>query len=83
MGFDTVLEYDIDNDSYKYLPSLPYLLKYGTSVRSGSFIYVFGGEINLAKTDRVLRMSLETLDSWEELAPMSEVGSQLMVVHYS
>ena len=86
-GFDTVLEYDIENDSIAYLPSLPHKLKYTTAVRSGNYMYVFGGWIDLVVTNRVLRISLENLDSnsttWEELTPMSEVGRNLMVVPYN
>ena len=86
-GFHTVLEYDIDNDSYTYLPSLPYNLKWTTAVRSGNYMYVFGGWIDLVVTNRVLRISLDNLDSnstaWEELTPMSEVGRNLMVVPYN
>ena len=86
-GFDSVLEYDIDNDSIVYLPSLPHTLKHTTAVRSGNYMYVFGGWIDLVVTNRVLRISLDNLDSnstaWEELTPMSEVGRNLMVVPYN
>ena len=86
-GFDSVLEYDIDNDSYAYLPSLPYNLKWTTVVKAGNYMYVFGGWIDLVVTNRVLRISLDNLDSnsttWEELTPMSEAGRNLMVVPYN
>ena len=32
-GYDTVLEYDINNDSYSYLPNLPYGLRWTTVKR--------------------------------------------------
>ena len=87
LGFDTVLEYDIKTDSYTYLPSLPFNLKWTTAVRAGNYMYVFGGWIDLVVTNRVLRISLDNLDSssttWEELIPMSEVGRNLMVVPYN
>ena len=86
-GFNSVLEYDIDNESYVYLPSLPYNLKWTTAVKAGNYMYVFGGWIDLIVTNRVLRISLDNLDSnstaWEELNPMSEVGRNLMVVPYN
>ena len=86
-GFDSVLEYDIDNDSYAYLPFLPYNLKWTTAVKAGNYMYVFGGWIDLVVTNRVLRISLDNLDSnfktWEELTPMFEVGRNLMVVPYN
>ena len=84
-GFNSVLEYDIDNDSYAYLPSLPYNLKWTTAVKAGNYMYVFGGWIDLVVTNRVLRISLDNLESnsWEELNPMSEVGRTLMVVPYN
>ena len=87
LGFDKVLEYDIDTDSYSYLPSLPYRLRWGTTVKSGNYMYVFGGWIELVVTDRVLRISLEKLDLnttiWEDLNPMTEAGRRLMVVPYN
>ena len=48
-------------------------------------MYVFGGWIELVPTDRVLRISLDNLNSnnWEEIAPMSEPGSRLMVIPYN
>ena len=87
LGFNTVLEYDIEKDSIVYLPSLPHKLKSTTAVRSGNYMYVFGGWIDLVVTNRVLRISLDNLESnstaWEELTPMSEVGRNLMVVPYN
>ena len=87
LGRHTVLEYDIENDSYAYLPPLPYNLKWTTAVRAGNYVYIFGGWIDLVVTNRVLRISLDNLDSnsttWEELTPMSEFGKTLMVVPYN
>ena len=83
--YNTVSEYDIENDTYAYLPSLPFNLQWTTAVRAGNYMYVFGGRIDQVVTDRVLRISLDNLESnsWEELNPMSEVGRTLMVVPYN
>ena len=87
LGYDTASEYDIENDSYAYLPSLPFNLSWTTAVRARNYMYVFGGWIDLVATNKVLRISLDNLDStsgtWEELTPMSEVGRNLMVVPYN
>ena len=85
LGYDTVSEYDIENDTYAYLPSLPFNLQWTAAVRARNYMYVFGGWIDQVVTNRVLRISLDNLESnsWEELNPMSEVGRTLMVVPYN
>ena len=60
-GFETVIEYDIDTDSYSYLPSLPFGLKWSKAVRSQNYMYVFGGLIELIPTNKVLRIALDSL----------------------
>ena len=60
-GYETVLEYDINTDSYSYLPSLPYGSRWSNAVRSRNYMYLFGGLIELIPTDKVLRISLDSL----------------------
>ena len=60
-GYETVLEYDIITDSYSYFPSLPYGSRWSNAVRSRNYMYLFGGLIELIPTDKVLRISLDSL----------------------
>ena len=79
---DTVVEYDIDANTYNPVQSLPDPIRRVTLVKSGGYMYSFGGYDGVSEAT-VARIALTLTSDWEKLEDMETPNYDVTVVPYN
>ena len=82
MDLDSVLEYDIDANTYNAIPSLPDPIKRTTLVNINGYMYSFGGYRG-GNQATVFRIALTLTSDWEQLEDMDTANYDITVIPYN
>mgnify|MGYP002052846870 CR=1 FL=1 len=79
---DSVVEYDIDANTYNTIQSLPEQLRRPSLVNANGYMYNFGG---VADSDfkSVNRIALTLTSDWENLDDMVTADKDMIVIPYN
>ena len=82
---DSVVEYDIDADTYNTIQSLPVPMRSSTLVNSNGYIYNFGGNRDHPWGNRasVYRIALNLTSDWEKMDDMATADEDMIVIPYN
>ena len=80
---DSVVEYDIDANTYNTIQSLPNPIRRSTLVNSNGFMYNFGGYDITGYSKSVSRIALSLTSDWEALDDMVTAGEDMIVIPYN
>ena len=80
---DSVVEYDIDANTYNTIQSLPDPLRRNTLVNSGGYMYHFGGVGGDGTVSSVSRIALALTSDWEKLDDMATADKDIAVIPYN
>ena len=79
---DSVMEYDIDANTYNTIQSLPDPIRRSTLVNKNGYMYSFGGYRSGNKAS-VFRIKLTLTDDWEKLEDMDKANYDITVIPYN
>ena len=79
---DSVVEYDIDANTYNTIQSLPDPTRRSTLINSYGYMYNFGG-YNGGYKASVSRIALSLTSDWETLDDMVTAGEDMVVIPYN
>jgi len=79
---DSVVEYDIDANTYNTIQSLPDPIRRSTLINSYGYMYNFGGYNGGSKAS-VSRIALSLTSDWETLDDMVTAGYDVVVIPYN
>ena len=79
---DSVLEYDIDANTYNAIQSLPDPIRRSTLVKNQGYMYSFGGYRSGNKAT-VFRIALTLTSDWEQLEDMDTANYDITVIPYN
>ena len=79
---DSVLEYDINSNSYNPVQSLPDPIVLASLVKKDGFMYTFGGYKSGSKKT-VARIELTLTSDWEKLEDMETANYDITVIPYN
>ena len=81
---DSVVEYDIDANTYNTIQSLPNPVRRSTLVNSNEYMYNFGGcGDGDCYSKSVSRIALSLTSDWETLDDMVTAGEDMVVIPYN
>ena len=80
---DSVVEYDIDANTYNAIQSLPDPLRRTTLVNSAGYMYNFGGVGEDGTIASVSRIALDLTSDWEKLDDMASADKDITVIPYN
>ena len=79
---DSVVEYDIDANTYNIIQSLPDPIRRSTLIKSNGYMYNFGGCGVVCYSKSVSRIALSLTSDWETLDDMATAGEDMIVIPY-
>ena len=79
---DSVMEYDIEANTYNSIQPLPIAMFRTTLVNKNGYMYSFGG-YRSGNKKTVFRIESSLTDDWEELEDMDTAGDYLTVIPYN
>ena len=79
---DSVVEYDIEANTYKTIQSLPDPLRRSTLVNTNGYMYNFGGVAD-GDFKSVNRIALTLTNDWEKLDDMVTADKDMIVIPYN
>ena len=80
---DSVVEYDIDADTYNTIQSLPVPIRSSTLVHSNGYMYNFGGNRDGSYRASVYRIALNLTSDWEKIDDMATADEDMIVIPYN
>ena len=80
---DSVVEYDIDANTYNTIQSLPGPIRRSTLINSDGYMYNFGGYGGGGYEASVSRIALSLTSDWEKLDDMATADEDMIVVPYN
>ena len=80
---DSVVEYDIDADTYNTIQSLPVPIRSSTLVTSNGYMYNFGGNRDGSYRASVYRIALNLTSDWEKIDDMATADEDMIVIPYN
>ena len=80
---DSVVEYDIDANTYNTIQSLPDPIRRSTLVNSNGYMYNFGGCGEVCYSKSVSRIALSLTSDWEKLDDMVTADEDMIVIPYN
>ena len=84
MEQDSVVEYDIDANTYNTIQSLPDPIRRSTLINSNGYIYNFGGyRDGYSILASVSRIELSLTSDWETLDDMATADEDMIVIPYN
>ena len=79
---DSVVEYDIEANTYNTIQSLPDPLRRSTLVNTNGYMYNFGGVAD-GDFKSVNRIALTLTNDWEKLDDMVTADKDMIVIPYN
>ena len=79
---DSVVEYDIEANTYNTIQSLPDPLRRSTLVNANGYMYNFGGVAD-GDFKSVNRIALTLTSDWEKLDDMVTADKDMIVIPYN
>ena len=79
---DSVVEYDIEANTYNTIQSLPDPLRRSTLVNTNGYMYNFGGVAD-GDFKSVNRIALTLTNDWEKLDDMVTTDKDMIVIPYN
>ena len=79
---DSVVEYDIEANTYNTIQSLPDPLRRSTLVNTNGYMYNFGGVAD-GDFKSVNRIALTLTNDWEKLDDMVTADKNMIVIPYN
>jgi hypothetical protein len=79
---DSVVEYDIDANTYNTIQSLPDPVRRSTLVNANGYMYNFGGVAD-STFKSVNRIALTLTSDWENLDDMVTADKDMIVIPYN
>ena len=79
---DSVVEYDIEANTYNTIQPLPDPLRHSTLVNTNGYMYNFGGVAD-GDFKSVNRIALTLTNDWEKLDDMVTADKDMIVIPYN
>ena len=80
---DSVVEYDIDANTYNTIQSLPDPIRRSTLINSDGYMYNFGGYGVDGSEASVSRIALSLTSDWEKMDDMVTADYDMIVIPYN
>ena len=80
---DSVVEYDIDANTYNTIQSLPDPIRRSTLINSDGYMYNFGGYGDGGTKASVYRIALSLTSDWEKMDDMVTADYDMIVIPYN
>ena len=80
---DSVVEYDIDANTYNTIQSLPDPIRRSTLINSDGYMYNFGGYGDGGYKASVSKIALSLTSDWEKLDDMATADEDMIVIPYN